>query len=165
MNQPIHRHVIALVVLVILLGIVSFGSKNKYINPKGLPQDVALSVPGQLVPPPPLTESMRAVLDKSDGFVVAISYTDAGFEPADTSIRLGQSVRFTNNSSHKMWVSAVSKLGSIYPSNTDSCGQSEFDTCVELEPYEFWEFTFKKGGVWAYRNNSEESDVGIIRVK
>ncbi len=112
-----------------------------------------------------MTASMQAVLEASKGFSLFVSYTDNGFEPAEASIKKGETVRFTNNSSQKLWVSAVQKNGVLYPGNGASCGQSAFDTCMGLEPYEIWEFTFSEAGVWGYRNNVEQTHVGVIQVK
>lgn len=156
-----------LVVLLCLLGVVTVISKK-------IP-----SVPGQIadpsvgervadlpVPPPPeMTPLMKEVLAKSKGFSAFVSYTDKGFEGPDVKIKRGESIRFTNNSTHKLWISAVAKEGSIYPASESECGQSSFDSCVALAPYEFWEFTFSEPGTWWYRNNSDQTHVGVIRVQ
>lgn len=156
-----------LVVLLCLLGAVSIFSKRHSSVPTQ-PKDAstAQKVPDLPVePPPPTTATMQAVLDKSTGFSVLISYTDRGFEGSDVTIKRGESVRFTNNSSHKLWISAVAKEGAMYPASEDGCGQSTFDSCMAMAPHEIWEMKFTKAGTWWYRNNSEQADVGVIRVK
>ncbi len=118
-----------------------------------------------VAPPPPVTKTMQAVLEKSTGFSAVVSYTDNGFEPAQTVIKRGDTVRFTNNSTGKMWVTAAANGGSVYPGSSESCGQSAFDTCTPLAPNEIWEFTFEKAGTWSYQNNVDAQFAGTIRVQ
>jgi plastocyanin len=123
-------------------------------------------VPDLPVPtPPPITPTMQAVLDKSVGFSAFVSYSENGFESPDVKIKKGDSVRFTNNSSHTLWISAVAKDGVMYPASGNTCGQSSFDSCVAMAPHEIWEFTFTEPGAWWYRNNSDQTHVGVIRVQ
>lgn len=151
--------------LLVLLGLVSYAANNRSAK------NDAVQTQGEAVsdlpvpPPPPTTATMQAVLDKSVGFSMLVSYTENGFEPSDTTIRRGESVRFTNNSQHPVWISAVAKNGVIYPATAESCGQSAFDTCAALPPYEIWEFTFNEPGTWGYRNNAEQTHVGVIHVQ
>lgn len=115
--------------------------------------------------PPPYTPEIAAQLAKSHGFQMIVSYTDRGFEPPSTSIKAGETVRFTNNSSHTLWIAAVGTEGhSIYPGTSD-CGATAFDTCRALKPLEFWEFTFTQSGTWGYQNNLNKNDTATIRVK
>jgi plastocyanin len=94
-----------------------------------------------------------------------ISYTNAGFEPASASIKKGDTVRFTNNSSHALWIaSAPTGSETIYP-GTSNCGGGAFDTCMPLNPGDFWEFTFTQSGAWGYQNNLNKSDVAIMLVQ
>ena len=116
-------------------------------------------------PPPPMTDHMQQVLDASHGFAQFVSYTDNGFEPADTTVRAGEAIRFTNNSSHSMWIMSSGGDGGVYPSIGETCGQTAFDTCVELPPHEIWEFTFSAKGTWVYRNNAFKEHVAVVRVK
>jgi plastocyanin len=114
---------------------------------------------------PPMTALMRQVLEKSTGFQLLVSYTDRGFEPAFASIRQGDAVRFTNNSSRELWVSAAAvHRGEMYPRAADSCGQSAFDSCVALQPKEFWEFTFEDAGVWGYANIANPAHEAALEV-
>src|SRR3989344_4513846 len=108
--------------------------------------------------PPPLSAAMQAVLAKSNGFQLLVSYTDRGFEPPAATIKKGQTVRFTHNSSRDLWVAATGTAGAVYPGTGKECGQSAFDSCFSLKPQEFWEFTFEVAGTWSYADNlrSEE---------
>lgn len=114
---------------------------------------------------PPLTPTMKAVLEKSKGFQALVSYTDRGFEPADVTLQKGEAVRFTNNSQGDLWVAATGTSGSVYPSSGNECGQSAFDSCLSLKPNEFWEFTFDVAGTWSYADNLHKDKTGIIRVQ
>ena len=116
-------------------------------------------------PIPPYTEEIAAALAKSDGFEMFVSYTERGFEPMSTTIKKGDTVRFTNNSSRKLWIAASSEGGAkLYP-GTSECGASAFGTCEPLEPQEFWEFTLTESGSWKYYNSLNKSDTATIRVK
>ena len=115
---------------------------------------------------PPLTPEVKAMLEKSRGFEVLVSYTDNGFEPATTSIKKGETIRFTNNSSGTLlWVAARGGSGAVYPGSGTDCGQSAFDTCNSIGRGEFWEFTFDIAGMWGYRNNRDTSKTGVVEVK
>ncbi len=114
---------------------------------------------------PAMTALMKEVLEKSTGFQLLVSYTDRGFEPAHASIKVGDAVRFTNNSSRELWVSSAAvHSANIYPGGADSCGQSSFDSCVTLQPKEFWEFTFEESGRWGYINVAETSHSAALEV-
>ena len=112
---------------------------------------------------PPMTDAMQQVLETSKGFQLLVSYTDDGFEPSTATVRVGDTVRFTNNSSGELWVSAAAvEGGTVYPRGGDVCGQSAFDSCVRLQPKEFWEFTFEKAGTWGYKNVARAEHEGNI---
>lgn len=114
-------------------------------------------------PIPPYTEEIAAQLATSKGFQLLVSYTDNGFEPATGTIKKGETVRFTNNSSGDLWLAASGEK--LYPSVVNGCGSSALDTCKALKPQEFWEFTFAAAGTWGYHNNSDTGKVGTIRVQ
>jgi plastocyanin len=114
---------------------------------------------------PPYTEEIEAMLAESDGFEVLISYTDNGFEPSSFAIEVGDTVRFTNNSSGDLWITAVgTDEHPSYP-GASACGTSALDTCKPLEPREFWEFTFNSAGVWEYVNYIDNEKTGAIEVR
>jgi plastocyanin len=115
--------------------------------------------------PPPPSADVAAKLAKSHGFQALVSYTDRGFEPAVASIKKGDTVRFTNNSTEDLWVAATGTSGAVYPGTGKECGQSAFDACATLKHGEFWEFTFDAVGTWGYKNNSDIAKTGIIHVR
>ena len=88
---------------------------------------------------------------------VAIVYTDKGFLPATVNIKLGQKVRFFNQSGEKLWViqeakpSAANRLAEFDENNTIGKGQG-------------WEFTFNHVGTFNYQNNSNPKMMGTVVV-
>ena len=127
------------------------------------------------LPPPSLSTSTALKLQKSHGFQALVSYTDRGFEPQTVTIKTGQTVRFSNNSSHKLWVGATSTPSSAsgqathatYPAeSTDLCGASSLDSCFPpFEPQDFWEVTLTKTGDWTYANLVQGNETGVVRVR
>ena len=105
-------------------------------------------------------------------FHALISYTDEGFVPESVNIERGQTVRFVNNASAETgtWpASAVHPTHTIYPgSGISKCDTSEqssiFDACRELQPGEFWEFTFTEAGEWRYHDHTHAYHTGAVIV-
>lgn len=115
---------------------------------------------------PAMTAVMQQVLEKSNGFQLLVSYTDEGFQPPHATINEGDTVRFTNNSSKRLWVAAAPvHSGAIYPDGPSSCGLTAFDSCVALAPKEFWEFTFDEMGVWGYVNATDVAHAAALEVR
>lgn len=130
-------------------------------------ETLADSIRAGTAPIPPLTPEIQTALEKSDGFEALVSYTDRGFEPAEVKIKVGDTIRFTNNSGSKLWVSANGDTGSIYPySDRESgCGSSDFDSCTSFDPQGFWEFTFTERGDWSFTNKADTAKVGVVMVR
>jgi plastocyanin len=127
-------------------------------------QNVATTtVPGEATEPP--SPEIMAYLAKSTGFQYLVSFTERGFEPSTITIKKGETVRFINNSSEDLWVSATGDSGAVYPGTGKECGQSSFDTCKTLKKGEFWEFTLADEGAWSYHNNFDLERMGVIVVK
>ena len=100
-------------------------------------------------------------------FHYVVSFTADGFQPAMLTIKNGETVRFFNASSKPLWIASHGRGATIaYPSgsNTGHCEQNDFDSCQQIDPGHFWEFTFEYAGVWGYDNFLNERDTGIIRV-
>lgn len=113
-------------------------------------------------PVPPFSTSTKEKLERSEGFDVLVSYTDTGFEPGAVSLLQGKTIRFTNNSSEKLWVASE---GRRYPKNSSDCGQSDLDSCVALEPLDFYEFTMDVAGTWDVVNNINKAHSLTISVE
>jgi len=86
-----------------------------------------------------------------------VTYTDDGFSPSSTSIELGETVTFRNESSRDMWVASAP-----HPQHTD---HPEFDM-KESEPNGgTYSFTFDKAGEWKFHNHLFPSHFGSVNVR
>src|SRR3989338_11440879 len=83
-----------------------------------------------------------------------ITFTESGFSPSPMTIKVGESVKFVNNSENDFWpASAMHPTHKVYPgSDIDKCGTSErnllFDACEGIAPGKSWEFVFNETGEW-----------------
>ena len=105
--------------------------------------------------------------DSSDNEVVL---TDSGFEPADLTVEVGETVTWVDNSdSVEMWVGS-----DRHPTHTQYAGSTlrehcqdgdqtgaAFDQCSTGEEFSF---TFEKTGEWSYHNHESSSQGGTITV-
>ena len=86
-----------------------------------------------------------------------VNYNDAGFTPGTLTVELGDTVTFTNNSSHGMWVASASHpTHEVY---------SAFDQLKSVSKGGEYSFVFDKAGEWKYHNHSRASDFGTVIVK
>ena len=123
---------------------------------------ISNSIRSGTLPRPPVTASSTIkALAKTKGFQALVSYTDSGFEPRTVTIKAGQSIRFTNNSSHPLRVARTQ----VAAAETTDCQPGSFDSCAALKPQEFWEFIFAKPGVVRFENVSDPTKTGTINVK
>src|SRR3989344_1780204 len=88
---------------------------------------------------------------------VQVNYTDTGFMPPALQIKIGQTVRFLNDSSSGMWVAS-----GPHPTHT---GYPGFDEGQIVFRGSIYEFTFDKLGTWSYHNHINETKMGTIIVK
>lgn len=99
--------------------------------------------------------------DETDGStqteVNVVTYTDAGFTPKILRIKKGESVKFRNNSSLKMWVASDD-----HPWHTDLAG---FDALRGFLAGETYIYTFNRIGSWGYHNHSQSTDTATIVVE
>lgn len=102
-----------------------------------------------------------------DSAVAIVTYTNEGFSPKETTISKGQTVRFVNESSNKMWVgSVIHPAHAAYPEKTaGDCLGSAFDQCTANTQGESWEFTFNEIGSWGFHNHVRARDTGVVIVK
>ena len=155
----------ALVIIVIGLILVFLGAwptvqLHTSTNP---PAPVGIRVPP---PQPPLTASDTIAAQSSDTFQLLVSYVNSGFEPQSARVQVGDTVRFTNNSTGELWVASVaSGSGERYPGTSACGGTSELDSCGALQPGQFWEFTFTQKGTWELLNNLDKSKTASITVQ
>jgi len=154
-----HTLIAILVVALVAIG-GYFLISNRAAAPT--PEEPALSV----------EENMNEQPSADTEYAALITYTDGGFSPSNTTVRVGDTVRFVNSASRGMWVGADD-----HPTHTSYDGTatrehcangsatgSSFDMCRQGAPGEFWEFTFTKAGTFEYHNHAQASDGGSVTV-
>lgn len=166
--HDLRKKLIALAALLVVFGIVGaiswMTAKAPTISPRP-EQGLGEAIRTGTAEPPPFTDATRQKLEKSHGFQALVSYTDTGFEPLKVTIKKGNTVRFSDNSSRDLWVAAQGDLpGSLYPSQGSGCGSSAFDSCGPFKPQDFWEFTFAEPGSWKFVNNLDKTRTGTVIV-
>ena len=105
-------------------------------------------------------------------YAALITYTDGGFSPETTTIKVGETVRFVNNAGTGMWVGADE-----HPTHTEYDGTTTKEHCVDGAPVggvfdmcrraatgEFWEFTFTKAGTFDFHNHAQAAHGGTVVV-
>ncbi|KKU31531.1 MAG: hypothetical protein UX44_C0005G0009 [candidate division WWE3 bacterium GW2011_GWA1_46_21] len=97
--------------------------------------------------------SIPAMVEK----VVAVTYNNEGFSPATVTVKVGDKVKWVNESSNDMWVaSAFHPTHEVYP---------EFDELKAVPKGETYEFVFDRVGTWAYHNHVKATDTGKVTVE
>lgn len=99
------RHLIWLVGLVALLAAISYVADLPGLVRKAMSPESADAIRAGTAPRPTFTEETRQQVEASTGFQALVSYTDTGFEPSSVSVHAGDTVRFSNNSSHSLSLS------------------------------------------------------------
>ncbi len=98
---------------------------------------------------------------------VAVAYGSNGFSPAEVTVKVGDTVTWTNQSGNNLWIASATHPTHIVYSGTtlaQHCGDVadvSFDQCKNGDTYSF---TFKKAGTWAYHNHSGSSQFGKVIV-
>lgn len=113
----------------------------------------------------PLPETVQAIpiVEPAVGEnTIEVTYTDNGFEPSDVRITAGQTVVFTNNSTHTLRVQVAGEAR--YTLTSQECSADVFDSCEAIEPQSTWEFTFMSEGIWPYWNTEQKAAKGVVRV-
>ena len=151
------RLLILLGVVLVIIAITIFIPRHAQAPDSALQTQQAQQ---KTIPPP--TADIQAQLAKSHGFNALVSYTDSGFEPATLTLQKGQTVRFTNNSSHDLWVGELTKTNTADNPNISNCGETPFNSCKVLKPGEFWEYTFYTTGTFDYQDNEHTSSQASI---
>jgi len=82
------------------------------------------------------------------------------------TITKGQTVRFTNNSSHLLWIASIGDAQRpLYPKVQNGCGSSRLDSCIPIASQDFWEFSFTQEGTWRYAGNLDKTRTGTVVVQ
>lgn len=91
--------------------------------------------------------------DPSTAADVEIIYSQDGFSPSAMSIKVGDTVRWVNQSGDEMWVASDD-----HPEHTDYLG---FDQEGVGNSYQF---TFDRSGTWGYHNHARHIHEATITV-
>ena len=102
-----------------------------------------------------------------------VTYTEDGFSPATITVKVGDTIRFANDSTSAMWVAADE-----HPTHTSYDGTSTkehcvdgastngaFDMCHRGDPGATWTYTFTKAGSFDYHNHARASHGGTVVVE
>lgn len=153
---------IIIMVIIVAVAIVGGYFLLKQNNPTSVSEQS--SAPQQLNTSP---ESQNNQTQTKNGVV----YTDAGFSPAELTIKVGDTVTFVNQSSGGMWVgSAMHPSHTVYSGTTlqQHCpdpANTSFDECQSDGPGTLWSFAFTKVGTWGYHNHVNAKHFGKIIVE
>ena len=140
--------IIGVVALVVLLGIIWYSGAKK----KGGTYSAPVSKPTQST-----QQSGQPAGDAQKPAAAVIEYTDSGFSSQSVTIKAGDTVTFTNNSSGGMWVASAP-----HPVHTD---YPEFDAKKTYNQGETYSFIFEKAGTWKFHNHLDPTKFGSITVE
>ncbi|HEY4522364.1 MAG TPA: plastocyanin/azurin family copper-binding protein [Candidatus Paceibacterota bacterium] len=104
------------------------------------------------------------------GPAATISYTDDGYAPASVTVKVGETVRFVNNSSRDMWPASARHPdhtaydGTALSAHCAAGAVSSFDACSARKAGQTYEFTFTKAGEWAFHDHLNTSKFGKVTV-
>lgn len=136
---------------VVVLVVVLVG----YYLVKGLPKPA-----GEVQNQSATTETASPTIATTSGAMMAkatIEYTDSGFSPKTVTVKVGDTVTWTNKAEKPMWVASAP-----HPTHTDLAG---FDELSSVEKGGTYSFTFTKAGNWKYHNHMKTSDFGAVVVQ
>jgi len=91
---------------------------------------------------------------------VTISYTDNGFSPSSTSLKLGGTLTWVNNSGSELQVAV-----NPHPTHTGDKAITEGEFVLALSQGQSKTVTVNKSGTFGYHNHLESGDTGSIRVE
>lgn len=86
-----------------------------------------------------------------------VDYTDSGFSPQSITVKVGDTVTWTNKSGGRMWVAS-----NPHPTHTDLSG---FDELGSAKNGGIYSYTFTKAGNWKYHNHVNAGDGGVVVVQ
>ena len=134
-----NKQIMGVIAFAVVVGVGIYGVQSGYINTKS-----------------PSVENNEVI------------YTDAGYDPSPITIKVGDTVKFVNNSSVDFWpASAMHPTHTVYPgSNITKCNTPEanaiFDACKSLAPGVSWSFLFTEKGKWNYHDHLNVSEYGSV---
>lgn len=150
--------IIVVLLLILIVGGVYVITQMPKQNAQDNTQTPLISPPVSNVPTVTASPSpIPNATGEQKKFAAVITYTDSGFTPASITIKNGETVKWINQSSAKMWVAS-----NPHPTHTDYPGFDQLSSALSGGKYQF---TFEKVGNWGYHNHTNPSDGGMINVQ
>lgn len=98
-------------------------------------------------------EPVKPEVDMDEIFgVLQISYTDDGFTPRVTRVRVGQNVNWTNKTEETIYLKQIKPY------------YKEFEESLSIKPNESFKFKMTELGIWTYEE-TESGDWGSIEAR
>lgn len=118
-------------------------------------------------------ETEQEIVNQGEGEETGyvITFTDSGYAPSPLTVKVGDTVKFVNNSGSDFWpASAMHPTHTVYPgSDIEKCDTPEevniFDACKGIAPGGSWEFTFNEAGEWGYHDHLNAKLFGKVIVE
>ncbi len=85
-----------------------------------------------------------------------VTYTDAGYQPKEITVKKGTMVTFVNEGSGSMWTAS-----GVHPTHQLLPGFDQLKSVVKGGTYEY---AFTKVGTWKYHNHMKPTDGGTVVV-
>ncbi|HBB37440.1 MAG: Plastocyanin [Candidatus Moranbacteria bacterium GW2011_GWC1_45_18] len=140
--------IIVIVALIMIIGIIWYAGAKKKVDLNEAPS----SIPSQNSQS--TSQSTSEVQKQTEA---VIEYTDSGFSPQSVTVKISDTVAFTNNSSGEMWVASAP-----HPVHTD---YPELDAKRAYTKGETYSFTFEKTGTWKFHNHLNPTKFGSVTVQ
>lgn len=103
------------------------------------------------------TQTSQATTSGKVTAKTTVNYSDSGFTPNNITVKVGETVTWSNQSSATMWVAS-----NPHPTHTDLLG---FDELASADRGGTYSYTFTKVGNWGYHNHLSPSDKGVVTVQ
>ncbi len=164
-----NKIIIALILLLVIVGgyFLLQGQLQPKVGQEQQQQEGQTQEPSSFVPAPESENVPEMIVEER----TVVTYTDSGFSPLTTTIKVGGEVLFINKSSNDFWpASDVHPTHQVYPnSDIQKCftGQTQgiFDACRPLSPGTSWSFVFEHPGTWRYHDHLNPGFTGTIIVQ
>lgn len=165
MNRPRTAIILSVFALVVIaLGIAALvlqGDRTTVPTSSSSTSTITVATSSKTAPPSP---TVIQQLQKSHGFQAFVSYAGGSFQPSTTTIEADQTIRFTNNSSHDVWIGQITDNNTPVNPDTEYC-DIPFNSCHALHPGDFAEFTFPQAGIFYFMDNLDTATRGAVIVK
>jgi plastocyanin len=137
--------IIIAVVVVALLGVGGYYAMRQSAPVPSAAETDTINQPAQTEPN-----------DESEAIAATITYTDDGFTPAVTTVKSGETVKITNNSSDHLELDS-----DPHPAHTDN---SELNVGI-VAPGQSRTFTLSTKGTWGIHNHLDASNTAEVNVE